>query len=183
MTQDYPKTESGHYIIGKGPIHTQIVLTPIDGTGSVYIPVKNFTWKKTTELEANKHSGSALSSSLIDGHHEYSVSFETGTWLAEEANKTNAETWEWLAYTHLVRPEMEGRPKVFAIEHRTIEHYDYDIEDGQEISIAPGTIIKFTGCKISDMSENMGENGVITRSFEAQARRMTYGLGHEETMG
>jgi len=182
MAQDYPKTESGHYIMGKGPIHTQIVITPIDESGKIYIPVKNFSWKKTTEMEANKHSGSALSSSLIDGHHDYTVSFETGTWVTG-SEPTNVATWEWLAYEHLVRPEMEGRPKTFEIEHMTVGHYDYEVVDGGETMISPGTVIKFSGCKINDMSENMGESGVITRSYEATARRLTYGLGEQEVMG
>jgi hypothetical protein len=174
-------TESGQYILGKGPIHTQILITPVGGGAKVYIPVKNFSWKKATEMEANKHSGSALSSSLVDGHHDYTVSFETGTWVT--ASPTNVNLWEWLAYTHLVRPEMEGRPKTFEIEHVTVGHYDYDVVDGAETAIAPGTVIKFTGCKITDMGENMGESGVITRSYEATARRLTYGLGDTEMTG
>lgn len=175
MANDYPVTESGHYIVGKSPIHTQVVLTNAETGEDVYIPVKAFSWDKDTALDENLHSGSPLASSLVDGHHTYKFSFETGSWLTTEANAENAEAWEYLAYTHLVRPQDAGRPRIFTINHRSSTYYDDD-----DNLVPSGSIITFTGCKINRMSENQGENGIIKRTYEGKARRLIYGSGQEE---
>ena len=173
MSNDYPVTESGHYIVGKSPIHTQVVIH--EGGTDIYIPVKAFSWDKDTQIDPNLHGGSPLPSSLVDGHHGYKFSFETGSWLAQEADAENASAWEYLAYTHLYRPSDAGRPKPFVIEHRSSTYYD---DDGN-LSNSQG-IMMFTGCKISRTSMSQGENGIIKRTYEGVARRLTYGTDQQE---
>ena len=170
-----PFTDKDKYIVGKSPIHTQIVLTTMDGS-KLYIPVKSFSWTKDTELVDNLHSGSPLPSDLVDGHHKYTFSFETGTWFTEEVNKENARYWEYLAYTHLVRPSDAGRPQVFNVQHRQASYTD---DEGNEVGSQ--AIMEFTGCKISKMGFSQGENGINKRTYEGMATRMTYGTNMKET--
>jgi hypothetical protein len=177
---DYPHTdEYGHYIVDAHPIKTQVVITNPETDEVVYIPVKGFNWDKTTDMTPNLHSGSPLPSSLVDGHHNYKFTFETGTWLTTEVNKDNAEAWEYLAYTHLVRPFDSGRPRVFTIAH-TQSKYETDGVDnlGKNPTWSGGhTIIYFEGCKINRMAYAQGENGINKRTYEGLAMRLTYGTG------
>ena len=166
--------QAGYYIVGKSPIHTQIVLT-VEGGGKIYIPVKNFTWNKTGALDPNHHSGTPQVSDLIDGQIDYTWSFETGTWLTQEVGKENGEMWEWLAYKYLVRPEDNGRPRVFTIEHRKAEYFD---DDGE--SSGASSIMWLSGCKTEKMSMQQGENGIIKRTYEGKAKRLTWGDGEVE---
>ena len=171
-----PFTNENEYVVGKSPIHTQITVK--DANGTHYIPVKNFTWKKDTDLVENLHSGSPLASDLVDGHHKYSFTFETGTWITEEANKENAEYWEYLAYNFLVRPYDSGRPRNFEVHHKQSVYYDD--EDQQ---VGGKDILWFTGCKIRSMGFSQGENGINKRTYEGSAKRMTYGNGQQEAPG
>jgi hypothetical protein len=161
--------QAGYYIVGKSPIHTQLVIKSQEGK-TIYIPVKNFTWNKTGALDPNHHSGTPQVSDLIDGPIDYTWSFETGTWLTEEVNKENGEAWEYLAYTHLVRPFDAGRPKQFTAMHRQSNYYD---DDGAQVG--GKNILWFTGCKVEKMSMSQGENGIVKRTYEGKAKRMTYG--------
>ena len=176
--KDLPYTDdSGHVIVDKSPIHTQVVIT--EGGTTWYIPVKSFTWSKSTDLVANKHSGSPLSSSLLDGHHDYKFSFKTGSWVTAGVAQENAEAWEYLTYTHLTRPFDAGRPKIFTIAHMTSSYYDdgaTHVNDGDVGTLRGGQTIMFlSGCKINNMTMDQGESGVITRTYEGLALRLTYG--------
>jgi hypothetical protein len=171
-----PFTSSGHYIVGKSPIHTQLMLKDTKTGVVYYVPVKNFTWKKATDMVENLHSGSPLASDLVDGHHKYNLSFETGTWLTTEVNKENAMYWEFLAYNLLVRPHDSGRPRVFEVHHKQSTYYD-----DEDTEVGGKDILWFTGCKINDMGFSQGENGINKRTYSALARRMTYGNGQEES--
>ena len=169
------KAVGGDYIVGKTPIHTELLFVDPNAGTNTYIPVKAFQWDKTTELNDNHHSGTPLSSDEVDGPHAYTFSFETGTWLTQEASKEDASQWEWLAFTHLVRPEDAGRPKVFEIYHKQSSYID---DDG--VGSGAAAILWFTGCKIEKMGFSQGENGIMKRTYAGKARRMTYGNNQEE---
>lgn len=171
-----PFTDSDKYIVGKHPSHIQIVL----GTkmGDIYLPVKAFGWDKATEQTPNVHSGSPLPSDLIDGHHAYKINFETSTWLTLGVDKETADKWEYLTFTHLVRPYDHGRSKEFNVMIKQAEYYD----DNDE-AVGAGTITWFKRCKINHMAYQQGENGIVKRTFEAGAMRMVYGTSDEERGG
>lgn len=182
MVRDYPKTDdAGHYIVDAHPIKTQVVIDTADG-GPVYIPVKGFTWEKATDVTPNLHSGSPLPSSLVDGHHNYKFTFETGTWLTTEGQKDLASEWEYLAFTHLVHIKDAGRPKVFTIAHKNVSYMnDGEMNLGEGAAmVASANILYFEGCKITRMSYNQGENGINKRSYEGVAMRLTYGTSRKE---
>jgi hypothetical protein len=170
-----PFTSTGQTIVGKSPIHTQLVIVDPKGGATIYIPVKSFSWTKDTEQNDNLHSGSPLPSDLIDGHHKYSLSWETGTWLTTEVGKENAEMWEWLAYKYLVRPYDSGRNRVITVMHKQSSYYDDEDE-----AVGAGNIVWFNGCKVRKMGFSQGENGINKRTYEAGAKRMTYGNGQQE---
>lgn len=171
-----PFTASGTAIVGKSPIHTQLLISDPVTHGTIYVPVKGFTWSKETGQTPNLHSGSPLPSDLVDEHHKYSVTFETGTWLVEEVNKEVASKWEWLAFKYLVRPYDQGRSRPFTAIYKQASYYD----DG-DIQVEAGSIIWFDGCKLRKMAHTHGENGIHKRSYEADAMRLTYGDGEQES--
>lgn len=171
----YPGIQQGYYIVGKTPIHTQLVIKDSKTDQALYIPVKAFTWSKDTDQVENLHSGTPLASDLVDGHHKYNITFETGTWYTEEVNKEIGNYWEYLAYTHLIRPYDAGRARVFTAIHRQSSYYDD--EDNQ---VGDKDIMTFTGCKVKKMGMSQGENGLVKRTYEAGALRMTYGNGQPE---
>lgn len=176
MARDYPSTGDGTYVVGKNPIHTQVVIN--SGGKDYYIPVKSFTWDWGSANEPNLHSGSPLPSAIVDGHRSYKFTFETGTWVTDGVDPENAEKWEWLAYTHLVRPTDAGRPKPFTLIHKQSSYYDdgeLNREAGDGEMVGAGPIMQFTGCKISSMKMSQGENGIIKRTYEGDALRMVYG--------
>jgi len=177
--------QAGHYIAGKHPSHIQIVLdtTPVGGTGvnHVYLPVKSFTWDWASEQTPNLHSGSTLPSDLIDGHKTYTVRFTTSTWLTEHANRYDANKWEYLTYTHLVKPSLEGRPIEF--DARINESESIDEIQQREGGSASGTVSWFRRCKLNKMGYNQGQNGIIERTFEAGCMRINWGDGGEEQGG
>jgi hypothetical protein len=177
VTTGSPHTNDNNYMVGKNPVHCQVVLD-VGGGKKIYVPVKNFNWDKTTESVMNLHSGSPLPSDDIHGHQNYKVTFETGTWLTTEANKEVAEEWEYLTYKYLVRPHDQGRSRRFDVIFKQSSYYDddYEIQQGG----ATATIIQFWNCKINHMTGSMGENGINKRTYEANAMRMVYGTGHQE---
>lgn len=165
----YPGVQTGYYIVGKTPIHTQLVIKDSKTDKAIYIPVKAFTWSKDTDQAENLHSGTPLASDLVDGHHKYSITFEIGTWLTTENYKEVGNAWEYLAYTHLVRPYDAGRSRVFTAVHRQSSYYD-----DSDNQVGDKDIMTFTGCKIRKMGFSQGENGIMKRTYEAGALRMTY---------
>lgn len=173
--EPYPGVIAGEYIVGKTPIHTQLVIKDSGGI-SHYIPVKAFTWSKDTDQTENLHSGTPLASDLLDGHHKYSITFETGTWHTKEQYKEIGTYWEYLAYMYLIRPNDAGRARPFTAIHRQSSYYD---DEGNQVG--DKDIMTFTGCKIRKMGMSQGENGIIKRTYEAGALRMHYGQGGAST--
>lgn len=180
---DYPNTDGGQYIVGKHPIHTQVVVSSPDNPGEpVYIPVKGFTWDKATDIQPNLHSGSPLPSSLVDGHHNYKFTFDIGTWLTTPSAAEIGKEWEWLAYSMFVRPLDAGRPMVFNVIHKQSAYFsDGENNLGKGASKVGGeTIMQFEGCKITRQAYSQGENGINKRTYEGMAMRLTYGQDYKE---
>ena len=171
-----PFVAQGTTIVGKSPVHTQLLITDPVTHGTVYVPVKSFNWTKETGQTENLHSGSPLPSDLVDEHIKYSVTFETGTWLTTEVSKEIATQWEWLAFKYLVRPYDSGRSRVFTAIYKQASYYS-----DEDVQVEAGSIIWFEGCKLRKMAHAHGENGIHKRSYEAGALRLTYGDGEQES--
>ncbi len=171
--------KSGFTLVAREPIDIQVELdTP---RGTLYIPVKELSFKKTQTMTSEHSSGTALPYHLTEGAIDYEGEFSIGTWFTEEVNHTDAETWEKLLYYYLERPYDEGRPFEF-----NINLHERDRPDGIDAITyegGGGIWVQLQRCKLTGDSFTMGESGTLKRTYPFKFLRRVLGATHPELGG
>lgn len=171
--------KSGFTLVAREPIDIQVEFdTP---RGTVYVPVKELTFKKTQAMTSEHSSGMALPYHLTEGAIDFEGEFKIGTWFTMEETHTDAEQWEYLLYYYLERPADEGRPYEFNINIHERDRPD-DV-DGTNWTGGGGIIVQLQRCKLTGDSFNMGESGTISRTYPFKFLRRVLGTVHPEIGG
>jgi len=171
--------KSGYTLVAREPIDIQVEFdTP---RGTVYVSVKELTFKKTQAMTSEHSSGTALPYHLTEGAIDYEGEFKIGTWFTSEENHTDAEKWEFLLYYYLERPYDEGRPFEFNINLHERDRPD-DV-DATNYDGGGGIWMQLQRCKLTGDSFNMGESGTLSRTYPFKFLRRVFGTDHPELGG